>query len=211
MRQFLMIAGLFLSLSSVCFARPVSYPDGWTLMVQNNDIRSSVHVHYTPTLQYSMGYRFENWKDKGFSSHLVQRNHLLKRWNRSHSQANLYLKTGLGVSTLEDSGADSKLSGVVSFAGDWETRRYFTSFASRYTEPSVLKGFFRQSARIGWAPYIGDYGDLHSWLMLQIDYRPELDSTLRRTLLLRLFKGVQLLEIGINDAEQLSLNYILRL
>ena len=194
-------------------ARPVSYPDGWTVMLTDNDARTSLHMHYTPSIQYSIGYRYEDWKDKEYASHYAQRNQLLKRWNRSHSQANLYLKTALGVASLttDESNSSVKPSAVISLAGDWETRRYFTSFESRYIQPSVTTDFFRQSVRVGIAPYIGDYGDLHTWLMLQWDYRPELDATLRRTLQLRFFKGVQLLEVGITSTDELSLNYILRI
>ena len=194
-------------------ARPVSYPDGWTLMLQDNDVRTSLHLHYTPKIRYSIGYRYEDWKDKEYVSHYAQRNQLLKRWNRSHSQANLYLKTAIGVSSLSMDGSNSNIkpSIVLGLAGDWETRRYFTSFESRYIEPGVTTDFFRQSVRVGIAPYIGDYGDLHTWLMLQFDYRPEQDSTLRRTLLFRFFKEVQLLEVGITNSDELSLSYILRI
>ena len=43
--------------------------------------------------------------------------------------------------------------------------------------------------RIGWAPYEGSYGELHTWLMLQVEHLPENDDTTIITPLLRLFKG----------------------
>ncbi len=36
--------------------------------------------------------------------------------------------------------------------------------------PETSKRHAHQSTRIGVAPYIGHYGDLHTWLMLQTDY-----------------------------------------
>jgi hypothetical protein len=54
------------------------------------------------------------------------------------------------------------------------------------------------AARVGYAPYEGDSGDLHTWLMLEIDHRPEDDDPITATPLVRLFKGPLLLEMGYN-------------
>ena len=43
-------------------ARPVSYPDGWTVMQRNNGDFSSFHIHWSPTFQDSIGlYSERNW------------------------------------------------------------------------------------------------------------------------------------------------------
>lgn len=207
----LLIMAISFAISYNTNARPVSYPGGSTMMLQDTDVYRSLHLHYTPKISHSYGYRYEQWKNKNISSHLLQRNDLLKRWNRRDSQANLYLKTAVGVTTLDDNDANYQPSGVIGVAGDWETRRYFTSFESRYTDPRVVDDFFRQTARIGIAPYLGDYGDLHTWIMFEVKHRPDLSKSINRTLIVRLFKGVQLFEIGINDTEELSLTYVLRL
>ena len=73
-----------------------------------------------------------------------------------------------------------------------------------------IDDFFQQSARVGWAPYEGDYGDLHTWLMVQVDHIPEADDTITVTPLIRLFKNVHLFEAGINNQGDFKLNYILR-
>ena len=67
-----------------------------------------------------------------------------------------------------------------------------------------------QSARVGIAPYIGDYGDLHTWLMLQVDHVPESDEQITVTPLVRLFKDVHLLEAGMSNQGDVLFNYILR-
>ena len=55
---------------------------------------------------------------------------------------------------------------------DWETRSLFASYRARYLGLSHFGEQFMQAARIGFAPYEGDTGDLHTWLMLEIDHRP---------------------------------------
>ena len=95
-------------------------------------------------------------------------------------------------------------------AADWEDRRYFVSYENRYTEAGDVDDFYMQSARIGVAPYIGEYGDLHTWLMLQVEHRPEADEAVTVTPIVRLFKDVHLVEAGMNNQGSLLFNYVIR-
>ncbi len=199
-----------LAMASRCAdARPVSYPGGWTGMQMNNGDYSSVHAHYSPTFRDSIGlYSERNWsEDWHFTG--VQYNRLLKRWNEKTSQANLYLKGGIGqADPFGDAGVE--LAGFVGIGADWETRRWFTSYEARAYDLGFDKTA-RQSARIGVAPYLGDYGDLHTWLMLQVEHHPESETPTTLTPLLRFFYDVQLLEIGYTpETESLMANWIVR-
>ena len=190
-------------------ARPVSYPDGWTLMQMNNGDYSSVHVHYSPTFQDSIGlYSERNWsEDWHFTG--VQYNRLVKRWNEKNSQANLYFKTGVGQADPFGDG-DVELAGFVGLGADWETRRWFTSYEARAYDLTFDQSV-RHSARIGVAPYIGDYGDLHTWLMLQVENHPESETPTTLTPLVRFFYDVQLLELGYTpETERFMANWIVR-
>lgn len=201
---------LALTISHAADARPVSYPDGWTIMQQNNGDFSSAHLHYSPTFQDSVGFYTErNWaNDWQFSG--VQYNRLLKRWNTSDSQANLYLKLGAGHADAFGDGEES-LAGFVDVSADWETRRWFLAYDARAYDLGFDQDF-RQFARIGFAPYVGDYGDLHTWLMLQVENNPESDTPITATPLIRFFYDVQLLEIGYTpETERFILNWIIRL
>ncbi len=193
-------------------ARPVSYPGGVTAMTVNNGDLNSAHIHYSPNANYSVGYKFEYWRDREFTFNGVQVNNLLKRWNMPASQANLYLKSGLGIAYSDKDGFDHETSaaGFTGLAADWENRRFFTSYENRYTEAGEIDDFYQQSARIGVAPYIGDYGDLHTWLMLQVDHAPENDHSITVTPLVRLFKGVHLLEGGVSNQGEILFNYVIR-
>lgn len=178
-------------------------------MQRNNGLYSSAHVHFSPTFQDSIGWYGEsNWaSDWRYNG--VQYNRLIKRWNQPQAQANLYFNASVGYADPygEEAG---QLAGFVGGAADWETRRYFTSYQFR----ALDLGFdqeFRQSARVGVAPYIGDFGDLHTWLMLEVVNVPEAETPTTLTPLVRFFYDVQLLEIGYTpETEEFLANWIVR-
>lgn len=199
-------------LISQAHARPVSYPSGITGMFLNNGDRNSVHIHYSPTAKYSIGYKGEYWRDNDYMINAVKINNLLKRWNKKDSQANAYLRSGVGVAT-SFSGPHDGESNAAAFTGialDWEDRRFFTSYSNRYTQAGDIDDFYMQSARVGVAPYIGEYGDLHTWLMVDVEHKPERDDVFTVTPMVRLFKGVNLMEAGISDQGDVLFNWIIR-
>jgi len=203
-------AGLLaLEARTIADARPVSYPGGWTVMQRNNGDFSSLHAHWSPTAKDSIGvYTEHNWgEDFQFTG--LQYNRLLKRWNGPGSQANTYLKLGVGqADPFGPEGAE--LSTFAEFSADWETRRWFTSYSGRAIDWGE-DASVRHAARVGVAPYIGDYGDLHTWLMVQVENHPDTNEPLRTTPLVRFFYDVQLIEIGYTvETEEILFNWIVR-
>ena len=193
-------------------ARPVSYPDGWTAMTKHNGDIHSFHLHYSPTAKYSIGPRVEYRRGPEYTMTTMQLNNLLKRWNNPGSQANLYLKSGLGWAD-SNAGANkgkSSPAGFTGLAADWENRRYFVSYENRVIEAGDVDDRFSQKVMVGIAPYIGDYGDLHTWLMLELEHEPEDADKYTLRPHVRFFKGVHLLEAGISDQNNVIFNYILR-
>lgn len=178
-------------------------------MQRNNGDRSSVHVHYSPTATDSIGVYIEkNWEeDVTFTG--LQYNRLVKRWNGPQSQANFYAKFGVGQADPFGD-AEAELAGFIELAVDWETRRWFTQYRIRATDFADNQSV-HHSARLGVAPYIGDYGDLHTWLMVQVENHPERDKPITTTPFIRLFKGVQMVELGytVEQNEWLA-NWIVR-
>ena len=104
MHRLLFLIVFFISIN--VFSRPVSYTGGTTFMGMNNGDRISSHVHFSPKYFYSLGYRFEYWKDKDYVNHFLQGNYLVERFNNIDSQANIYLKTGIGTSTYLEGDKD---------------------------------------------------------------------------------------------------------
>jgi hypothetical protein len=190
-------------------ARPVSYPGGWTAMGQVTEEEYSLHTHYSPMAKYSIGMRNELFHKDDIQMHSMQLNYLVKRWNNRDSQANFYSKNGVGFAK---DNSDSSVSGFTGLALDWETRRYFTSYENRYIHAGDVMTKFSQSARLGVAPYIGNFGDIHTWMMVQVDHEPKnLDNDhYRVTPLIRLFYDTHLLETGYSDNDQLMINYVRR-
>ena len=92
--MFFLLNVLFISFLN---ARPISYADSWTIMSYNDYKRNSLLIHYTPTSKYSIGYKSQYWQEEQHWINSLNLNYLVKRINKKHSQANFYLKTGLGI------------------------------------------------------------------------------------------------------------------
>ena len=193
-------------------ARPVSYPGGWTVMQMNDFNRHSLHLHFSPKKNYSIGYRGEYWKKKEWQFHGLQFNYLVNRRNTSKSQSNFYLKNGAGMGISGFIKNKSKIEPNL-FSGvslDWENRRYFTSYENRINYNISIDKFFLQKVRLGFAPYLGGYGDLHSWIIAQIEHMPKAENKIVFSPILRMFKGDFLTEIGVSNYEDITFNFIKR-
>ncbi len=206
------IFGILSFLFTEITARPISYPGGWTVMLMNNNYKNSIHTHYSLSSKTSVGYRFEYFRENEYSLNALQINRLLKRWNEPNSQANLYIKAAIGNANSHKKKFNEKssLAGFLGFSGDWESQRYFVSYDNRYNEAGEIDSFYQQSLRFGIAPYIGDYGDLHTWLMVKLEHIPEAHQNFSLTPHIRIFKGFHLLEVGANLKRKVMLNYIYR-
>ena len=210
MRLLFLISAILMGLAAPAIARPISYPGGWMVMQMNDFSTNSVQLQYTPTAKYSVGYTGEYWRDKEWQFHGFQLNNLLKRWNGRDSQANLYLFSAAGVaySDFESFSGKTEAAGFTGIEADWEDRRFFTSYENRLIYAGDIDKEFRQKARVGVAPYIGEYGDLHSWLMLQVDHTPSDRDNLTVTPLIRLFKGNTLAEAGVSNRGTILFNFM---
>jgi hypothetical protein len=208
MKKILLICTLLLLLvPGYANARPISYPGGYTLMLSNDTDSNAVHFHYTPNPSYSIGIRHEYFRGPKAHMDAAQLNYLIKRWNKAGSQANIYLKSGAGVA-YED--GETEAAAFTGLATDWENRRYFASYENRFLYADDITKFAKHKARIGVAPYVGDFGDLHTWLMLQADYDAGAEDTFSVTPLVRFFKGPSLLEAGYNLDNGVLFNFVQR-
>lgn len=189
-------------------ARPVSYADGSMVMGSSDADHSHLSYLYSPTSRVAFGPRMEIDHDNGDVFGGVEFNALLKRWNNFDSQGNIYWMSAAGINGLDGGGDDTRLSGLGGFQADWEDRRYYTSYANEYRFDADENDYFKQTARVGIAPYIAESGALHTWLMVQVDHMPENadDDHWRVTPLVRLFHGDVLGEAGVSLDGDLLLN-----
>ena len=167
-------------------ARPISYSGGSTAMLITDNMKDSVYYHYSPTYKYSVG--IETVKDLIFDQEYsyLRFTYLMNRKNTRHSQRNLYFQSG-----ISSKGRDNVFYGI---HGDWETRRVFTGFGFKEVE-NTTKDYQDYFLQAGIAPYIGEYGDLHTWLMLK-SKKNTLTSEWQTYPVLKFFKGDFLIEFG---------------
>ena len=193
----LVILGLLSSPQSA-IARNVSYVGGWTFLGNYDDDSISSLVHYTPHRTFSLGYRYEYFRDRKWHYNGLQLNYLVKRWNNSDSQANLYLLSSLGnaFSNYENFDDENETAGFIGVATDWEDRRFFVSYENRYIYAGSIDESFTQKARVGVAPYVEEFGGLHTWLMLECNYNDHRDDNVTLTPLVRFFKNNIMMEFG---------------
>ena len=212
MRRCLRLILLPLLFCSAVTARPVSYTGGWTIIEESDRQASSALVHYTPAPSWSIGLRTEVNRDNDYAIYSAHPTFLAKRWFGKDYQGNLYFHGGIGVASGVDGNPLSNETAVYGgIMADWETRSLFAGYRSRYLDAGHFGDQFMHAARVGYAPYEGDSGDLHTWLMLEIDHRPEDDEPITATPLVRLFKGPLLLEMGYNlTVNQPLLNFTYR-
>ena len=209
----------FFLASAIADARPVSYPDAWTVMLRNDAYQNSAHVHYTFDTQHSIGLRLRYDREGDFTFTGAQLNRLMKRWNTSDSQANIYGRIGIGQVTDNLDSSELRLKResdealFLGVSGDWETRRYFVSATAEHWDNGRFGEFSNFHSRLGIAPYVANTGALHTWLIVEGHHRPESRDDRDKvgaTALLRFFKGPSLLEVGVDDQGEPLLNYIHR-
>jgi hypothetical protein len=178
-------------------------------MNMNGALKNTLHAHYSPTYKYSVGYKGEYFRKDQIALNGIQLNRLVKRWNLPAAQGNIYFKSNLGNANKS---GQNELFGFAGMAGDFETRKYFISYENRYYKSDGrILDHFEQNARIGIAPYVANYGSLHTWLMLQVSHQPEFEGDeVVTTPLVRIFKGPHMAEFGVSSNKRFLLNLIAR-
>ena len=181
-------------------ARPVSYPGGSTVMIFSNNVKDSLYYHYSPSQKYSVGIervKF-NYFDQNYS--FLRFTYLMNRKNTQNSQRNLYFQSGLSLN-----GLNNHFYGI---HGDWETRRWFSGFGYRQ-ENNDFDNYNEQFLQLGLAPYLGDYGDFHTWIMMKTK-RNSLSGSWSTYPLLKFFKGDLLMEFGYDNKTSLDAHLMYR-
>jgi hypothetical protein len=194
------IAFILCCLSWGLEARPISYSGGSTLMAFSDSMKNSIYFHYSPTYKYSLG--IEALKDKHLDKNYayLRFTYLLNRKNRQQSQRNLYFQSG-----LSSEGLDNYFYGI---HGDWETRRWFTGFGYKEVKTDLVD-YSDQFIQLGVAPYLGEYGDLHTWIMLK-SKKNSLQGDWSTYPVLKFFKGDFLIEFGYSKKTQWDVHAMYR-
>ena len=181
-------------------SRPISYPGGSTIMGFSNHLKESIYYHYSPSYKYSVG--VENLKNKYYQTNLsyLRLTYLLKRKNTKNSQLNIYFQSGIRFDKFHDS--------FFGLRGDWETRRWYVDFNYKELETNNLTNT-DQYYQAGFAPYLGEYGDLHTWVMLKTR-RNSLTKKWSAYPVIKFFKGDLLFESGYSRDNEWDIHLMYR-
>lgn len=184
-------------------------------MLDHDGDVTSLMEYFTIDKNFSVGYTGElyDYDDLEFQFHGATLNYLVHRWNNPESQANIYWQATVGAAYSDYRQYDEKtdFAATTGISADWENRRFFTSYENKAMNMGAFGKSIEHKARVGIAPYIGDYGDLHTWFMVQGDLKPSnKQDEVTITPLVRFFKGDYLLELGYSDNEEALANLMIR-
>ena len=188
-------------LCGIIEARPISYSGGSTIMSNSDNMRDTVYYHYSPTYKYSLG--LEAVKDDYFNTDYsyLRFTYLIDRKNTNYSQRNLYFQSG-----LNSKGFKNNFYGI---HGDWETRRWFIGFGYKKISHDSID-YEDKFIQFGLAPYLGEYGDFHTWIMVK-SKKNSLTENWSTFPVLKFFKGNFLIEFGYNDETEWDSHIMYRL
>jgi hypothetical protein len=207
MKKFL-FTFLFVLLSGACWAKPISYVGGTMVMQENDETGNTLSLDYTLSPEHAVGFYVK--KERGLKDYTAlgpQYNTLIRRWNLPDGQGNIFNMTGAGISAFHGEAHPSAWTGLLA---DYETRRVFISYEPRLMYAANIETAFWQRARVGFAPYVANYDDLHTWLMLQVDHHPMKQDTFVTTPLVRFFYHTTLAEAGYSSNHHAMFNWILQ-
>lgn len=133
---------------------------------------------------------------------------LLKRWNNEGSQANIYINAGYGIDRK-----DGKNSGALNteVQVDWETRRYYLDVELQSVRLVKSNPYNFGRFRAGFAPYLAEFEQLHSWLIMQAERSDYFGSETSVTPLIRLFYQNVLIELGTSLKGEMNFNFMIHI
>lgn len=198
------------------WAHPVTYQDGWAIMTWNQPSMTDTWISYSATSSFAGTARYMQMRESESEKrelYLPQVNFLLKRWNMTGSQSNIYLFGGYGVEKLNGETSEGVALGAVEM--DWESRKLYGSAEYQALRLSQNDPLDLIKVRGGFAPYLTEFENLHTWFMVQVDHRNRVDTSFAEDLtvtpLLRFIYQNVLWEVGSSLDGEWMLNFMVHL
>lgn len=207
----LLLVGLTLAAGSIpvlAFAHPVAYQGATAVQFFSEQTMREGQIYYSfrpyaaggaRHLELSLPNRESKLDLGGF-------NFLLKRWNEVDSQANIYASAAYGSESVR-AGTRSGTA-LFDLDLDWESRKYYTALLARTTQFSDAGPLHYYSARAGIAPYLAEYGEIQSWLILEASKTVEAGGDVEITPLVRVFYKNFLFEVGRSFSNDFKFNFM---
>jgi hypothetical protein len=202
-----MAGSIVLAWGSIAQAHPVAYQGAVGVMTWNQSFLSDYWVTYSFRPDAAVAGRFMrmHMKEGDLRLYAPQFDYLVKRWNESNHQANIYVYGAFGAVHFNEQNGRAGLGGI---EADTESRKYFVMVKYEGMLPSVGPDYHHAEARVGIAPYEAEYEDIASWFMIQAQYHPSLERIYAITPLARFFYKSVLWETGVSLDGDWMLNFM---
>ncbi len=207
MKQISILAFISLTLASQAFAHPVAYQGATGVMTWNQPFMTDNWLTYSFRSDAALAGRVMRFEmPEGRMQYFGgQLDYLVKRWNETDSQANIYTYGSYGAVNFQNRNGAAGLAGV---EADVESRKYFASVKSEKMWASLGPDYFGYEARLGIAPYEAEYAEIATWFMIQYEYHPSLVKAYAVTPLARLFYKNFLFEAGVSTEGDWMSNFM---
>lgn len=207
MKRFLLTSILFLFRSQLAQAHPVAFQDAIGVMTWNQSFMTDDWVTYSfrPDAAFAARAMRFDVPEGQMQFYAPQLDYLLKRWNESDSQANIYVYGAYGNLNFENQNHGAALGGV---EADAESRKYFAMAKYEKMWGNLGPDFYDGEARLGIAPYEAEFTEIASWFMIQYQWHPMLVRKDALTPLIRLFYKSVLFETGVSTQGDWMLNFM---
>jgi hypothetical protein len=205
-KPYLLLFFLTLSFAPVAMAKPLSYVGGTMVMQENDETGHTLSIDYTFDPHFALGLysKYEINQANEFWMAGPQLNWLLKRWNLPEGQGNVFAMSGAGEARQ---GSRSEPAAWLTLLGDYETRRVYFSYESRFMYARDIEKSVWQRAYAGFAPYLADYEQLNTWLLLRLDHHPAKRDHFVVTPVIRFFYKTIWLEAGYSSNNHVMVNW----
>ena len=191
MKKCIILLAIFLSLLQ---AHPVVFKGGKVIWLIDSPNITEIRFGKTFTKKFYSGVRVFNDKYIDQSYIASNKNLLVKRWNASNYQANIYALSSIGLNI------DSEKSMYnLGLHTDWENRRFMVMHMIEY---SSFNESTKNSVRLAFTPKITDYKGTAVWLIGQYtNYSFDDKNNEMLMPVIRILKRNYLLEFGGNGNE----------
>ena len=211
MKTFYRLPYYLLLASLACFAspaqgKPLSYVGGTMAMQENDETGHTLSIDYTFDPHFALGLysKYEINQTHEFWMAGPQLNMLLKRWNLPEGQGNIFFMPGAGEARQ---GRRNEPAAWLTLLGDYETRRLFFSYESRFMYARDIEKSVWQRTYAGFAPYLADYDQLNTWFLLRLDHHPAKHDHFVVTPVIRFFYKTIWLEAGYSSNNHVMVNW----
>src|SRR4029078_5497825 len=167
MKKVLVLLLCFLVLIAVETAetKPLSYVGGLMVMQENDETGHTLTIDYTFDPHFALGVysKYEINERDNFWMVGPTLNTFIKRWNLPDGQGNIFNMTGAGMARQ---GSRNEPAAWTTMMVDYETRRLFASYEVRFMDARDIESSVWQRAYLGVAPYLANYDQLNTWMLI---------------------------------------------